>query len=285
MSQSSLAIRPLSSSFGAEILGIDLSKDISAMDQMVISELWAKHQLLLFRGQSLGEEDLVRPSRYIGDLEIHIRREYLSEENPEILLVSNIKKDGRSVGILSDTEVSWHYDQIYLPRPAVGSMLMAVKLPSSGGQTSFADMTAAFEALPDEIKTKINGTKAVQSYEAFNAQFSVATNKTQKKLSPDIEQPLVRTHPISGRKALYICPGMTTQIVGMDAHESAEMLDYLFNWSVRPEFVYTHNWQKGDVLLWDNASTMHRREPFDGNDERLMKRTTILPPEDLAVPF
>ena len=285
MSQSSLAIRPLSSSFGAEILGIDLSKDISAMDQMVIRELWAKHQLLLFRGQSLGEEDLVRTSRYIGDLEIHIRREYLSEENPEILLVSNIKKDGRSVGILSDTEVGWHYDQIYLPRPAVGSMLMAVKLPSSGGQTSFADMTAAFEALPDEIKTKINGTKAVQSYEAFNAQFSVATNKTQKKLSPDIEQPLVRTHPISGRKALYICPGMTTQIVGMDAHESAEMLDYLFNWSVRPEFVYTHNWQKGDVLLWDNASTMHRREPFDGNDERLMKRTTILPPEDLAVPF
>ncbi len=285
MSQSSLAIRPLSSSFGAEILGIDLSKDISAMDQMVISELWAKHQLLLFRGQSLGEEDLVRTSRYIGDLEIHIRREYLSEENPEILLVSNIKKDGRSIGILSDTEVGWHYDQIYLPRPAVGSMLMAVKLPSSGGQTSFADMTAAFEALPDEIKTKINGTKAVQSYEAFNAQFSVATNKTQKKLSPDIEQPLVRTHPISGRKALYICPGMTTQIVGMDAHESAEMLDYLFNWSVRPEFVYTHNWQKGDVLLWDNASTMHRREPFDGNDERLMKRTTILPPEDLAVPF
>ena len=285
MSQSSLAIRPLSSSFGAEILGIDLSKDISAMDQIVISELWAKHQLLLFRGQSLGEEDLVRTSRYIGDLEIHIRREYLSEENPEILLVSNIKKDGRSVGILSDTEVGWHYDQIYLPRPAVGSMLMAVKLPSSGGQTSFADMTAAFEALPDEIKTKINGTKAVQSYEAFNAQFSVATNKTQKKLSPDIEQPLVRTHPISGRKALYICPGMTTQIVGMDAHESAEMLDYLFNWSVRPEFVYTHNWQMGDVLLWDNASTMHRREPFDGNDERLMKRTTILPPEDLAVPF
>ena len=285
MSQSSHTIRKLSSSFGIEISGIDLSKDISAMDQMVIRELWAKHQLLLFRGQSLREEDLVRTSRYIGDLEIHIRREYLSDENPEILLVSNIKKDGRSVGILSDTEVGWHYDQIYLPRPAVGSMLMAVKLPSSGGQTSFADMTAAFEALPDEIKSKINGTKAVQSYEAFNAQFSVTTNKTQKKLSPDIEQPLVRTHPISGRKALYICPGMTTQIVGMDAHESAEMLDYLFDWSVRPEFVYTHNWQMGDVLLWDNASTMHRREPFDGNDERLMKRTTILPPEDLAVPF
>lgn len=285
MTQSPLKTRPLSSGFGAEVSGIDLSKDISAMDQMVIRELWAKHQLLLFRGQLLGEADLVRTSRYIGDLEIHIRREYLSEENPEILLVSNIKKDGRPVGILSDTEVGWHYDQIYLPRPAVGSMLMAVKLPATGGQTSFADMTAAFEALPDDVKSKIDGAKAVQSYEAFNAQFSVATNKTQKKLSPDIEQPLVRTHPISGRKALYICPGMTTQIVGMNANESTDMLDYLFDWSVRPEFVYTHNWQMGDVLLWDNASTMHRREPFDGNDERLMKRTTILPPEDLAVPF
>ncbi len=285
MTLASITTRPLSSSFGAEVSGIDLSKDISAMDQMVIRELWAEHQLLLFRGQSLGEIDLVRTSRYIGDLEIHIRREYLSEDNPEVLLVSNIKKDGRPVGILSDTEVGWHYDQIYLPRPAVGSMLMAVKLPSTGGQTSFADMTAAFEALPDDVKFKINGTKAVQSYEAFNAQFSVATSKTQKKLSPDIEQPLVRTHPISGRKALYICPGMTTQIVGMDANESSDMLDYLFAWSVRPEFVYTHIWQMGDVLLWDNASTMHRREPFDGNDERLMKRTTILPPEEFAVPF
>ncbi len=280
-----LTTRSLSSSFGAEVSGIDLSKDISAIDQMVIKDLWAEHQLLLFRGQSMEETDLVRTSRYLGDLEIHIRREYLSDENPEVLLVSNIKKDGRPVGILSDTEVGWHYDQIYLPRPAVGSMLMAVKLPSSGGQTSFADMTAAYETLPDDVKAKIDGAKAVQSYEAFNAQFSVATNKTQKKLSPDIEQPLVRTHPISGRKALYICPGMTTQIVGMDANESADILDYLFAWSVRSEFVYTHNWQIGDVLLWDNASTMHRREPFDGNDERLMKRTTILPPEDLAVPF
>jgi len=285
MALDSFTIRNLTPTFGAEVSGIDLSKEMSATAQKTIKELWAEHQLLLFRGQTMGEIDLVRSSRYLGELEIHIRREYLSEENPEVLLVSNIKKDGRPVGILSDTEVGWHFDQIYLPRPAVGSMLMAVKLPSSGGQTSFADMTAAYEALPDVIKNRIDGKKAVQSYEAFNAQFSVPTNKTQKVQSPDIEQPLVRTHPVSGRKALYICPGMTTQIVGMDKGESDKTLEFLFSWSVKPEFVYTHDWQMGDVLLWDNASTMHRREPFAVNDERLMKRTTILPPEELAAPF
>ena len=285
MALDSFTIRNLTPTFGAEVSGIDLSKEMSATAQKAIKELWAEHQLLLFRGQTMGEIDLVRSSRYLGELEIHIRREYLSEENPEVLLVSNIKKDGRPVGILSDTEVGWHFDQIYLPRPAVGSMLMAVKLPSSGGQTSFADMTAAYEALPDDIKNRIDGKKAVQSYEAFNAQFSVPTNKTQKVQSPDIEQPLVRTHPVSGRKALYICPGMTTQIVGMDKGESDKTLEFLFSLSVKPEFVYTHDWQMGDVLLWDNASTMHRREPFAVNDERLMKRTTILPPEELAAPF
>jgi len=280
-----LTIRKLTPAFGAEVSGIDLSNDIDSQTLTEIKALWAENQLLLFRQQSLEEVDLVRTSRYLGELEIHIRREYLSKENPEVLLVSNVKENGKPVGILSDTEVGWHYDQIYLPRPAVGSMLMAVMLPSSGGQTSFADMTNAYEQLPDDVKAKIDGTKAIQSYEAFNAQFSVATNKSQKKQSPDIEQPLVRTHPISGRKALYICPGMTTKIVGMDEQESSKMLDYLFTWSIQPKFVYTHNWELGDVLLWDNASTMHRREPFDGNDARLMKRTTILPPAELAVPF
>ncbi len=285
MALKSFTTRNLTPTFGVEVSGIDFSEDMSAAAQKTIKVLWAEHQLLLFRDQSMGEIDLVRSSRYFGELEIHIRREYLSEENPEVLLVSNIKKDGRPVGILSDTEVGWHFDQIYLPRPAVGSMLMAVKLPSSGGQTSFADMIAANEALPDDIKNKIDGKKAVQSYEAFNAQFSVPTDKTQKIKSPDIEQPLVRTHPVSGRKALYICPGMTTRIVGMDKGESDKMLEFLFSWSVKPEFVYTHDWKMGDVLLWDNASNMHRREPFGSNDERLMKRTTILPPEDLAAPF
>lgn len=277
--------RPLSEKFGSEVVGIDLSAELSEETVNDIKALWGQRQLLLFRSQDLSEADEVAFSRRLGDLEIHIRREYLSKSHPEILYVSNIVEDDRPIGILSDTEVGWHYDQIYLPKPAVGSLLYACKLPSSGGQTSFADMSAAFEALPDDMRAKLDGKRAVQSYAAFNAAYSVPTNKVQKQKSPDIEQPLIRTHPMTGRKALYICPGMTIEIVGMDPAESRETLDYLFDWCVRPEFVYSHNWQPGDALLWDNASTMHRREPFNSSEERLMKRTTILPPDDLARPF
>jgi taurine dioxygenase len=258
--------------------------DTTAADSTLIKTLWAEHKLLLFRNQQLDEPSLVRFSRYFGDLEIHVRTEYLSREHPEILYVSNIQENGRKVGILADTEVGWHYDQIYLPQPAVGSLLMADTLPPEGGNTEFADMTTAYEELPSEVKTRLAGARAVQSYEAFNRAYSVPTNKEQKARSPDIEHPIVRTHPITGRKALYLCPGMTTKIVGWDEAESQSMLDYLFQWTIQSRYVYTHTWQPGDALLWDNACTMHRRDPFDQSHRRLMKRTTILPPDRLAVP-
>ncbi len=279
------ATRPLTPTFGAEILDFQLTGNPDSEDTRAIKELWAEHKLLLFRNQSFDEAALVGFSRQFGDLEIHVREEYLSPEHPEILYVSNVKKDGRLVGILADSEVGWHYDQIYLPRPALGSLLMADTLPPEGGNTEFADMCAAWDALPDETQTRLDGCLANQSYEAFNKAYSVPTNKKQKALSPDIHHPIVRTHPVTHRKALYLCPGMTTEIVGWDPEKSAEMLNFLFDWTTRPEFVYSHSWQPGDALMWDNACTMHRRDPFDPEHSRLMKRTTILPPADLAVPF
>ncbi len=285
MTPSTLSTRPLTATFGAEVSGVDLAVPPDAQTASALRALWLKHELLLFRGQTLDEKQLVAFSRHFGELEIHLRREYLSPENPEVLYVSNVKKDGKPVGILSDTEVGWHYDQIYLPRPAVGSCLYAVIIPADRGATSFADMSAAYEALPERTRQRIEGRKAVQSYEAFNRSYSVPTSEEQRKKSPDIEQPLVRTHPYTGRKALYICPGMTTRIVGLSDAESAELLAELFAWTVQPRFVYTHNWRLGDALLWDNACTMHRREPFDSTQQRLMKRTTILPDAALAVPF
>tara|TARA_B100001057_G_scaffold112876_1_gene111067 strand:+ start:1436 stop:2281 length:846 start_codon:yes stop_codon:yes gene_type:complete len=279
------ATRPLSPTFGAEIIDFELTGDPDSEDTRAIKELWAEHKLLLFRNQSFDEAALVGFSREFGDLEIHVREEYLSAEHPEILYISNVKKDGRLLGILADSEVGWHYDQIYLPRPAVGSLLMADTLPPEGGNTEFADMCAAWDALPEETQTRLDGCLANQSYEAFNKAYSVPTNKKQKAVSPDIRHPIVRTHPVTHRKALYLCPGMTTEIVGWDPEKSAEMLEFLFDWTTRPEFVYSHSWQSGDALMWDNACTMHRRDPFDPEHARLMKRTTILPPSDLAVPF
>lgn len=277
--------RTLSQTFGAEIANVVIASDTPKEITNQVKTLWGAHKLLLFRGQSVSEKALVDFSAQFGPLEIHVRTEYLSPENPEILYVSNKIVDGRPIGILSDNEVGWHYDQIYLPKPAVGSLLCAVELPPAGGNTYFADMAAAFEALPKEMQQKLDGKKATQSYEAFNQAYSVPTNQEQKKRSPDIDQPLIRTHPVTGIKSLYLCPGMTTKIVGMEPQESKETLAFLFEWTVRPEFVYEHEWQEGDCLLWDNACTMHRRDPFDQSHQRLMKRTTILPPPDLAVPF
>lgn len=277
-------VRQLSPSFAAEVIAINLSDDHAPEVVDEIKQLWWQHQILLFRGQSMDEAEEARFSGKLGPLEIHLRHEYLSRETPQILYVSNIVEDGRQIGILSNTDVGWHYDQIYLPKPAVGSMLYAVELPQNDGDTYFADMITAYERLPAEIKAKLEGKRAVQSYAAFNRIYSVPTDEEQTKKSQDIDQPVVRTHPYSGRKSLYICAGMTTRILDMPAQESDELLDYLFDWCVRPEFVYRHEWQLGDAILWDNASTIHRRDPFDTNERRLMKRTTILPQPEVAVP-
>ena len=280
-----LAIQPIKGTFVGEVEPLDL-RQIDDAAMAALKEAWGRYQVLVFRGLTMEEGDLVAFSQRFGDLEIHVRTEYLSRDYPEILYVSNMKDEtGRTIGILSDGEVGWHYDQIYLPRPAVGSFLLAHTLPKDGGATSFADMSLAYERLADATKKIIDGRKAVQSYEAFNAAYSVPTSGKQRKQTPDIEHPIVRTHPITGRKALYICPGMTTRIVGLPEVESRALLDDLFAWTIRPEFVYTHKWRAGDGVMWDNASTMHRREPFDASAQRLMKRTTILPPPELAVPF
>ncbi len=285
VSERILETRPLTQTFGAELAGIDLSEDHSDETIERVRSLWREHKLLLFRGQKLREKDLVRFSRHFGPLEIHVRREYLSRENPEVLLVSNVRESGKSLGILADHEVGWHYDQIYLERPAVGSLLYSVKVPPEGGNTYFADMHAAYEALSVRTKVRIEGRRAVQSYEAFNRMYSEPTSKEQKRKTPDVTHPMVRKHPYTGRKALYICPGMTTKILGLPEEESDALLAELFEWCVRPEFVYVHRWRQGDALLWDNACTMHRRDPFDGRNQRLLKRTTILPDPEKAKPF
>jgi taurine dioxygenase len=278
-------LRSLTPGFGAEIGEVLIEAEAAEETVYAVRALWHRHSLLLFRDQSPGERDLVEFSRKLGPLEIHVRTEFLDPAFPELLQISNIRQNGRSIGILSDSEVGWHYDQIYLQKPALGSLLCAFRIPPTGGNTWFADMSAAFEALPAETRERLDGLTAVQSYEAFNRVYSVPTSEEQRRRTPDIEHPLVRTHPFTGRKALYLCPGMTTRIVGLPEAESREILDELFAWTVRPEFVYEHVWRPGDCLMWDNACTMHRRDPFDPTETRLMKRTTILPPEELAVPF
>lgn len=280
----SIETRPLEN-FGAEVIGVDLARDRSPGAIEELRQLWAENGVLLFRDQNLGEADIVDFSRQFGALEIHVREEYLSREHPELLLVSNVKRDGKPIGILSDHDVGWHHDQIYLEKPAVGSLLYSVKIPSSGGNTAFCNQAAAYAALPDAKKRRIDGLRAIQSYEYFNRQWSEPTNTKQKNRTPDVRHPLVRTHPVTGQKAIYADPGMTAGIDGMDPDAAQALLRELYDWCLQPRFCYDHEWRLGDALMWDNASTMHRRGAFDPAAERLMKRTTILPPPDRAVPF
>ena len=277
---------PVHATFAAKLTGVQISKDVTPETIAQVRNLWHQHKLLIFREQEPDETDLVEFSRAFGDLEIHVRKEYLSPSHPELLYVSNIQQSGKNIGILADKEVGWHYDQIYLPQPAIGSLLCAVKIPpKQQGNTYFADMVAAFAALPTTTKQKLQGKTAIQSYEAFNRMYSVPTNEEQKKKTPDIKHPLIRTHPFTGEQALYLCPGMTTRINDLSEAESEDLLTELFEWTTRDEFVYCHEWEIGDCILWDNACTMHRRDPFSHEHQRLMKRTTILPPEAFAAPF
>lgn len=281
----SLEVRPLTDTFGAEVLGVTLSRQ---MDQDVFDEikaLWLRYEVLLFRGQDIEKEDLIEFSRRVGPLEVHIREEWLNKRHPELLQITNIREDGKPTGALADGEVGWHFDQIYLPKPAVGSVLYSVKIPPVGGSTHFADMTTAYARLPRHLKDVVDGRNAIQSYTAFNRTYSTAVNSKQSNLTPDIAHPLVRTHPYSGRRALYVCPGMTIRISGLPDDESRAVLDELFDWTSREEFVYRHDWRVSDAIMWDNACTMHRRDDFDGQYERLMYRTTILPQADRAIPF
>lgn len=276
--------RPLER-FGVEILGVNLAHEHDQDTIDAIRKIWAENGVVLFREQQLEELEIVRFSAYFGRLEIHVREEYLSMEHPELLLVSNIQRDGQPIGILSDHAVGWHHDQIYLPRPALGSLLHSVKIPSSGGNTCFANLADAYDALPAKKQRYLEPLRAIHSYEYFNRRWSEPTSDQQKDRTPNVTHPLIRTHPETGRKAIYADPGMTPAIEGLEAHQSRALLDELFDWCTQSRFIYEHEWRLGDALMWDNATTMHRRGEFDPSTERLMKRTTILPPADRAVPF
>lgn len=272
--------------FAAEINGVTLDDVGLESVQRRLQHLWLKHQVLVFRNLDTdNEQRLIGLSKVFGRLEIHSRSEYLSAKVPELIYVSNIKEGERKIGVLGDGEAGWHTDQTYRPTPALGSLLAATIVPPEGGNTSFGDMYRAYAALPDALKERLEGLRAVHSYEHFNQQYSEPANRQQKADGIEQTHPVVRTHPITGRKALYAPKSVVPYIVGLEPKESRALLEELHDRCFRKEFVYEHKWSVGDGVLWDNACVMHRRETWDPKYQRLMKRTTIRPPEDLGVPF
>jgi taurine dioxygenase len=190
------------------------------------------------------------------------------------MLISNIRKDGKPIGALPDGEMQFHTDQCYIERPAKGSMLYAIEVPSVGGNTLFANAYMAYETLPDEVKRRIDGRKAINAYDYANA--SVKRGTKLGEGVPHYSHPVVRTHPATGRKALYVNRLMTLAIEGLPETESDGLLNVLFDHQEQRQFVYEHVWRVGDILMWDNRCTLHARTDFSSAERRLMRRVTIL---------
>jgi taurine dioxygenase len=279
-----LETRVLGDSFACEVVGLHLWE---AQDNRIIEELrglWALHPVLVFRRQALGESELADFSARFGPLERTVRSDWASPARPEVTLISNLKDaQGRQIGGLGDGEIQWHSDQSYMLQPATGAMLYAVELPPEGGTTSWVDLGAAYNGLPARLQRAVEGRYAIFSYAKRLAGYQGVDrviSAEAKRKTPPVLHPLVHTHPVHGKKALYLDSTTTIGVDGLDQDVGKALLDELYEAATRPQFVYRHDWQIGDAVLWDNGLTMHRREPFDPEARRLMKRTTMLLPRD-----
>ncbi len=282
-----LETRPLGESFACEIIGLCLweAQDDQTIDQL--RALWAHHPVLVFRRQALSEDELAHFSARFGPLERTVRTDWASPARPEVALISNLKDaQARPIGGLGDGEIQWHSDQSYMIKPATGAMLYALELPPEGGTTSWVDLGAAYAGLPARLKHAVEDRRAIFSYAKRLAGYQGVDrviSEEAKQKTPPVLHPLVHTHPVTGKKALYLDSTTTIGIDGMDDAPGLALLDEIYESATRPEFVYRHHWQVGDALLWDNGFTMHRRAPFDPTSRRLMKRTTMFLSRDCHI--
>jgi taurine dioxygenase len=273
-------IRPLPAVLGAEITGIDLGQPLSDIGFEAIRSALADRQVLVFRDQHVTPEQHIEFSRRFGPLEIHVQHHFHLSGHPEILIVSNVIEDGKPIG-LADAGRYWHSDLSYLREPSLGSLLHAQELPEQEGDTLFATMFEAYDALPEDLRERIDGLEAVHDYSARNRKQQAASalrpglTAEQASRVPPVVHPVVRVHPANGRKALFVNEGFTTHIVGLPEDESDALLARLFKHSTEDRFIYRHRWQPFDLVMWDNRSTLHLATGCPPDLRRTLYRTTV----------
>ncbi len=273
-----LELRPITQGIGTEVLGIDVTKPISDKDFDRIYDAWIDTTILLIRGQDMTPDQHVDFTSRFGEVFAYTRSKFNEQERPEILVLSNITKDGKPIGSPYSGRV-WHSDGAYLENPPAGSMLYAREVPPVGGDTWFGNMFGAYEALPEETKERIEDLKVVISRvrsRPYNYPDRPAPTEKERAEWADVSHPMVRVHEVSGRKALNVGGNVPWRIEGMSEDESTPLITFLQEVAVLPRFTYRHRWQVGDIILWDNRSAMHRATPYDETrTRRLMHRTTI----------
>ncbi len=287
-------VKPLCEALGAKIEGFDFAASWSDEEQQKLKDLWLEHGLLLVRGENANPENQIRFSKLFGELEAHPLKTIRSGEFPELMELNSEDSRTNPVAVWDGEEwvgrLGWHKDLIYTAKPNRGAILRAVKLPSVDGQTGYADQAKAYEALPDETKARIDGLKVIYRFEVnlykmpfLDTSTYVAGPGAPQKPSdvgfpdfPDSRYPLVLDHPETGQKILNVCPMFVDRIDGLPKAESDALLMELVAHVIRSEFAYLHQWQEGDMILWDNWRYMHSAPGVKPGAKRLIHRTTIL---------
>jgi taurine dioxygenase len=278
-----LKVTALSPACGAEILGVDLSRNLPEATIDAIKAAWAQHLVLVFRGQTLTQDQQLRFAARFGELgerktaqardEIRDRATGVLQTDSRVMLVSNLMVDGKPVGAFGDGEMWFHIDSGYSARPYRYTFLYAVELPSTGGHTLFSNMYKAYEAVPPALKAKLAGRKALHIHEYKRIEKVDVPEDLSRSLH--YFQPIFTTHPMTRRKTLFVDRLMTARIEGMSPIESDAILDQLYEIGERRDFIYEHEWQLGDVLMWDNRCTIHARTWFPPEENRLLRRCTV----------
>src|SRR3546814_7079 len=262
-----------------EVLDVDLAHlDERTLD--AIYRLWRKDPIILFRRQSLTKGELVAYSDGFGELEHLVRKDMYSPLHPEVIYITGLKRpDGSALGGLGTYEVHWHHDQIYRQRPATGSIFYATEMPEGTGRTSWCNTALSYAALPDDLRARVEGRKSISKYglkASHSFQRDFKDNKQVQAIhdkTPPAAHPMVLENPATGQRSLYIDPNKFCGIEGMAEAEARALADELFKHMLRDDFIYTHNWRTGDVILWDNARLWHRRAPDDKGPPRFAKRS------------
>ncbi len=274
-----ISVTEIGATYVAEIEGVDLSAPLDGETVAAIRQAWWDHSILVLRGQSINQEQHIAFSRHFGELQVHSVKDWLLPDHPEILVLSNRGRGG--VKPLDNGGAYWHSDMTYEAKPPMGSILHGLTVPPEGGDTLYADMYAAYEALDDETKELIDGRIAVHNYRHRYMKMAKGGKRPQPSAEQlaqwqDTEHPVAFIHPESGRKALYINEGFTVAIKGLEPDESEALLARLYAHCVQPQFIYAHKWRPGDIVMWDNRCTMHCATRYDvAKYERTMHRTTI----------
>jgi taurine dioxygenase len=275
-----LETRSLHPTLAQEVIGLKLWERQDEAIVAALRALYAQYGVLVFRRQALSEAELAAFCALFGPLERTVRSDWASPAVPEVTVLSNLKDGlGRAIGGLGDGELQWHSDQSYMVKPATGAALYALELPPEGGETFWVDLRAAYAGLPRQLRTAITGKRGIFDYTkrlaGYGREVDQQISEEARRQTPPVTHALVRAHPETGDRSLYLDSTTTVGIDYMDTASGLALLDEVYEAATRDEFVYAHQWQVGDLLLWDNGFTMHRRRPFDSGARRLMKRMTM----------